>query len=49
MTKLNFSQIPEDIKTTSFHLNETMHFNQNDLFWYKTMSFWPTQKQKKGC
>jgi hypothetical protein len=51
MTKLNFSQIPketpEGVKMTPFHLNETVCFDQNGLFWYKTMLFRPTQK--KGC
>jgi len=31
---------------TSFHLNETVCFDQNGLFWYKTMLFRPTQKKK---
>jgi len=31
---------------TSFHLNETVCFDQNGLFWYKTMLFRPTQKKR---
>ena len=31
---------------TPFHLNETVCFDQNMLFWYKTMSFQPTQKKE---
>jgi hypothetical protein len=50
-TNLNFSQIPnknpKKIKTTLFHLNVTVCFDQNDLFWYKKMSFWLAREQKK--
>ena len=33
-------------KTTSFHLNEIMRFDQNIMFWFKTMSFWSTPNKK---
>jgi hypothetical protein len=40
-TNLNFSQIPnknpKNNTTTPFHLTETVHFDQNGLFWYKKM------------
>jgi hypothetical protein len=31
----------------SFHLNEMVYFDQNGLFWYKTIPFWPAHKKKK--
>ena len=49
-TNLGFSQIPnsnpKDVKMALFHSNETVCFDQNNLFWYKTTSFWPTPKTR---